>query len=214
MYRALPVINRVLNKKWEEISQSRHESKLRLARSSIETRTPPIRFRHVKLNHKKGQMQEDRYTEIERENRILLEKMTNILQQNRKKRKESQKLSRLSLHRESLTSNLKKRHFDQLKITTENQNLLKRLQDKRATYSVMKWKNENMERRKILNNICEYPYQLNTCVNKSVSPMRRNKFKFRNSSRDMTFTQDNRIGGDNKKKSKLRTRRINKISLL
>lgn len=32
---------------------------------------------------KKTQMLEERYTEIERENRILLEKMTNILQKQR-----------------------------------------------------------------------------------------------------------------------------------
>lgn len=35
---------------------------------------------HLKSKPKKNQMLEERYTEIERENRILLEKMTNILQ--------------------------------------------------------------------------------------------------------------------------------------
>jgi len=40
----------------------------------------PSQFRHLKKKYKKTQMLEDRYTEIERENRILLEKMTNIMQ--------------------------------------------------------------------------------------------------------------------------------------
>jgi hypothetical protein len=40
----------------------------------------PPKFQHLKKKMKKTQMLEERYTEIERENRILLEKMTNILQ--------------------------------------------------------------------------------------------------------------------------------------
>lgn len=39
----------------------------------------PAQFRHLQTKPKKVQMLEERYTEIERENRILLEKMTNIL---------------------------------------------------------------------------------------------------------------------------------------
>lgn len=36
---------------------------------------------HVKVNLKKEQMMEDRYTEIDRDNRILLKKMTEIMKQ-------------------------------------------------------------------------------------------------------------------------------------
>ena len=52
----------------------------------------PAKFKHLKKKLKKTQMLEgnsfqfylvDRYTEIERENRILLEKMTNIMQNNK-----------------------------------------------------------------------------------------------------------------------------------
>jgi len=43
----------------------------------------PPKFQHLKKKMKKTQMLEERYTEIERENRILLEKMTNILQKQR-----------------------------------------------------------------------------------------------------------------------------------
>ena len=35
-------------------------------------------LKHLKVNWKKQQLQEDKFTEIERENRILLEKMRNI----------------------------------------------------------------------------------------------------------------------------------------
>jgi hypothetical protein len=44
-----------------------------------------------------------------------------------------------------------------MKITRENQAILKRLQDKQANYNVAKWQKDDVERQKILKNICEYP---------------------------------------------------------
>ena len=41
--------------------------------------TPPVTLNILKKNPKKNQMVEERYTEIERANRILLEKMSNII---------------------------------------------------------------------------------------------------------------------------------------
>lgn len=58
MFRAQPVVNKFLNKKWGEIDQQIHENKLRFARSSLDSRTPPSRFRHLTLNHKKEQQLE------------------------------------------------------------------------------------------------------------------------------------------------------------
>lgn len=62
MFRAQPIVNKLLNKKWEEKEQLLHESRLRLAKSTLDSRTPPSKFRHLKLNHKKGQQQEGIYT--------------------------------------------------------------------------------------------------------------------------------------------------------
>ena len=44
-----------------------------------------------------------------------------------------------------------------MKITKENQLILKRLQDKSANYNVAKWQRNEDERKKVLKNICEYP---------------------------------------------------------
>lgn len=77
------------------MDQKMHETRIKLVKSSFESRTSTSKFRHVRLNNKKGQLQEgsliyisnddlDRYTEIERENRILMEKMTNIYSKNNK----------------------------------------------------------------------------------------------------------------------------------
>lgn len=58
----------------------------------------------------------------------------------------------------SLNREARKREL--MKITRENQVILKRLQEKKPNYNVTKWAVEDQERRKILHNICEYPYQL------------------------------------------------------
>jgi hypothetical protein len=82
-----------------------------------------------------------------------------------------------------MPSNFKKRQNEMIKITLENQSILKRLQDKQSTYSVSKWKQESVERKKLLRNICEYPYQLDYKRHKSVSPSRRSNMRVRRTSR-------------------------------
>lgn len=65
-----------------------------------------------------------------------------------------------SLNRES-------RKRELMKITMENQQILKRLQDKQPNYNVNKWVKEDDKRREMLNAICEFPYQLHERVNLS-----------------------------------------------
>lgn len=44
-----------------------------------------------------------------------------------------------------------------MKITRENQLILKRLQDKKAHYDVQSWQKDEVKRKRTLANICEYP---------------------------------------------------------
>lgn len=60
--------------------------------------------------------------------------------------------------KKSLNREARKREL--MKITRENQVILKRLQEKKPNYNVTRWAQEDVQRRKILHNICEYPYQL------------------------------------------------------
>ena len=62
------------------------------------------------------------------------------------------------LQKKSLNKDSRKREL--LKITMENQAILRRLQDKQSSYNVGKWVEEEQERKRILKNICEYPYQI------------------------------------------------------
>ena len=125
----------------------------------------------------------ERYTEIERENRILLEKMTNILQNPNgishananlntmqamgatTSVAQSQQLQGMPSaatiqFKKSLNREARKREL--MKITRENQVILKRLQEKKPNYNVTRWAQDDFTRRKLLENICEYPYQLRT----------------------------------------------------
>ena len=54
-----------------------------------------------------------------------------------------------------------------MKITVENQAILRRLQDKQPTYSVTKWNDEFKYIEQIRNNVCEYPYEFGDPANAS-----------------------------------------------
>ena len=56
--------------------------------------------------------------------------------------------------------NREARKRELMKITQENQLILKRLQEKQPHYNVTRWAKEDEGRKRILTNICEYPYVL------------------------------------------------------
>ena len=96
----------------------------------------------------------ERYTEIERENRILLEKMSNIMQ-----KKPSMSTNNIAQQFGKRSKNGDQRRKDLVKITIENQHILKRLQKTHATYSVERWEGEFAAQCKIRDAVCENPYQ-------------------------------------------------------
>lgn len=63
-------------------------------------------------------------------------------------------------YKKSLNRDVRKREL--MKITRENQVMLKRLQEKKPSYNVTQWAQDDQQRRKLLENICEFPYQLQT----------------------------------------------------
>ena len=147
MFRAIPTSNKILARRWEEHQREIHLSKLKGIKASIDSSTPQ-QFRHLRSRLKRQQQMEDRFTEIERENRILLEKMTTIL---------NTKARGTPLPRpKSLNRELRKREL--LRVTAENQALLKRLQEKPASYNVQQWEEDQRRHEETLRLRCEYPY--------------------------------------------------------
>ena len=78
MDRALPEFNTILHKKWIHENKKLHRKKI-IGTSARVDNNPPKAMQYPLIRAKKEQIIEDRCTEIERANRILLERMTNIL---------------------------------------------------------------------------------------------------------------------------------------
>jgi hypothetical protein len=57
MYRAQPVGNRLLHKKWEDHTQELHRRRLRTIKASVDNK-PPRDFIHLRANMKRAQMEE------------------------------------------------------------------------------------------------------------------------------------------------------------
>ncbi|EER19521.1 hypothetical protein Pmar_PMAR012502 [Perkinsus marinus ATCC 50983] len=74
MYRSVPVCNKICARRSNERNKEIHKRKLREMRPAIDTREPEVcHLEHVRVNAKREQLLEERYTEIDRENRILLQ---------------------------------------------------------------------------------------------------------------------------------------------
>eukprot|EP00826_Nyctotherus_ovalis_P022357 TRINITY_DN17365_c0_g1_i2.p2 TRINITY_DN17365_c0_g1~~TRINITY_DN17365_c0_g1_i2.p2 ORF type:complete len:138 (+),score=23.39 TRINITY_DN17365_c0_g1_i2:281-694(+) len=97
-------------------------------------------------------MRVERNTEIERSNRILLERiMTNA-----GSRKKSLNLS----FNRYKSLNVSARRQEITKIAHENQALFKRIQLKKPYYNASQWKKDYRYTRKLVLNMSKYPYQL------------------------------------------------------
>jgi len=157
MDRSIPVSNKLIFKRINERNRQIHLNKLSQIKSSI-NRQPPLSFNHLKVNKKKNQLYETKLTEIERENRILLEKLTNIM-------KAPAKLPAPEKHPRSLNRETRKKEL--VKITIENQAILKRLKEQKSMYDHNSWLNERKRHETYLKNISEYPMSIYTLTTKT-----------------------------------------------
>lgn len=145
--------SKLLERRWREKEQMVHKERVRTVKSALrENFRAPFQHNQAARNAKREAVQERKYSEIERENRILLEKMSHIMQDPKPKLYNPRRFELVSLNRE-------RRKKDLMKITIENQAILRRLQDKQPTYSVQKWDAEFKRNEQIRNNLSEHPYE-------------------------------------------------------
>lgn len=106
---------------------------------------------HVRTNLKREQMLEERYSEIDRENRILLQKMADIMRQpgfSVPKGKDA---------RGPISLNKDYRRQELIRITHENQAILKRIQKAQPVYNHINWEKDHKQSSMYMRNACEYP---------------------------------------------------------
>lgn len=159
MDRAIPVGNKICSRRIQQREQDLHRDRIKNMKSQVDTRTPRVAtLEHVKVNLKKEQMMEDRYTEIDRDNRILLKKMTDIMKQ----QNAPSVTPRGPVSGGPVSLNKDARKKELLRITKENQTILRRIQQAQPVYNHVEWEDEHRKNGSYLKNRCEFPLMLRT----------------------------------------------------
>jgi len=146
----LPTHNKLLQKRWDTTYYNEHRRKVRDVQPMVDTKAPPT-YMHLHLKLKKLQLEEERLATIERDNRILLEKMSYIM------RTRGRVDNRNNYEYKSL--NREKRQRELLRVTKENQAILYRINMRRPEYSHKKWQAQWEENQKFMDNISHYPQE-------------------------------------------------------
>ena len=128
-----------------------HRQRLAHMRPSVDNKPPPT-YQHLRANMKRVQIEEERCSTIERNNRRLLEKMTDIMTKTGPVEATTTSEVRVggSLNREYRKKQLER-------ITTENRDILRRLQACAPQYSHSDWDRGFVENERMVSRICRYP---------------------------------------------------------
>jgi len=139
-----------------------HKQRIRAMKPEIDTMPPEsIGLDHLRNNLKREQMLEERYHEIDRDNRILLQKMSDIMKHPSVKSGGAQTAPQ-SLGRTG-------RKADLQRITQENHAILKRIRQAGPVYNRIEWEEDFRRSGAYLKNSCEYPPQLRQNLQKGKS---------------------------------------------
>mmetsp|Transcript_14806 Transcript_14806/g.28502 ORF Transcript_14806/g.28502 Transcript_14806/m.28502 type:complete len:157 (+) Transcript_14806:273-743(+) len=128
-------MSKLIEAKMRERNDKIHKSKILHMKANVDNKAPK-EFVHLQQNLKKAQLEEDRLSEVEHQNGILLQKLSKIAA-----RKEPQSSSKALKPGEAPppdrvpTLNAVHRKQELQKIAEENQALLKRIQAKQSSKS-------------------------------------------------------------------------------
>lgn len=143
-----PANNKLLKKRWDMSRYDTHRRKVFSAKAVIDNK-PPQTYMHLHLKLKKLQVEEERLATIERDNRILLEKMSFVM------RTRGRVDNRNDYEHKSL--NKTKRQRELLRVTHENQAILKRISSKEPHYNHLQWEDDWQINEGYMDNISKYP---------------------------------------------------------
>lgn len=161
MHRAAPTGSKVCARREHERRQELHRARVKNMKPLVDTTEPTVaHFDHVRINLKKEQLLEERYTEIDRENRILLSKMSTIV----KTAEGTPEKPRRPPGPVSLNQDSRKKEL--LRITRENGAILKRIQQAQPVYNHVIWEDDSRKNKTYLQNCAEYPLVLRSARGK------------------------------------------------
>ncbi|XP_052785251.1 sperm axonemal maintenance protein CFAP97D1-like isoform X1 [Mya arenaria] len=185
----LPSSNKLLQMRWDQTYYKEHRRLVKEAQPMVDTKAPAT-YMHLHLKLKKLQLEEERLATIERDNRILLEKMSYIM------RTRGRVDNRNNYEYKSL--NREKRQRELLRVTKENQAILKRIMLRKPEYSAQKWQNEWEENQAFMDSISHFPKdwwleEKNATMNSSRTSLARSR-TFNNGDRQKTFEENSPYG--------------------
>jgi len=133
--------NRLIAERMESSKHDKHLRALQRTRCMVDNRAPK-EHKHLQDKPKTKKLQEDRATEIQLENRILLQKMLNLDVKQTEFSAEAQTNQRAQTR--SLNSVVRRKELS--RVTEKNHQMLKRLQDAKGVYNVRSWEDEEVDR--------------------------------------------------------------------
>jgi hypothetical protein len=157
-----PCCNRLLEMRWDTILRKKHLMKLAAVKATVDFK-PPKPYKHLQTNFKKIQMQQgilmltDRQREINRNNKILLERMSNIMFL------EAHNPEIHQTRANRIVNNDHVRQTRQMKISLENkvmifnQKLCDRLETQQTLYNHYKLLDDRAKNLQYLQNISSFP---------------------------------------------------------
>ncbi|XP_033003595.1 uncharacterized protein CFAP97D2 [Lacerta agilis] len=144
----LPCGNKYLQQKWDKATYEEHKRKIQTTKPVVDTSTPRT-YGHLHLKLRKLKLEKDRLSIIERENCLLLEKMSCIM------RTKGRIDNKNEYEAKSLNRERREREF--LKVSQENQAILERIMNCKPQYTVQKWNEEWQKAENYMNSIARYP---------------------------------------------------------
>jgi len=151
-----PANNKLLKQRWDQSRFDTHRKKVLSAKAVIDNR-PPRTLMHLHCKLKKLQMEEERLATVERDNRILMEKMSFIMRTRGRVDNTNDYVPK--------SLNKTKRQRELLRITHENQAILKRIMSKEPHYHHRQWLDEWRVNQQYMSNIAKYPVSWKTQAN-------------------------------------------------
>jgi len=133
--------NRLIAQRMESNKHDKHLRALQRARCLVDNQAPK-EHKHLQEKLKTKKLQEDRATEIQLENRVLLQKMLNI--DVKQTDLNGDAIANQRVQSRSLNSGVQRKELS--RITERNHQMLKRLQGARGTYNVRTWEDEEVDR--------------------------------------------------------------------
>jgi len=152
-FREQKVASRVCDQKWHERTTRLHQQKLLNTKSSIDNKPPPQQP-HMYLRLKKAALEEERQSKIERDNRILVKRMTEIMQRSAI---ETRNTAPMPGGGRVKSLNAERRHRELVKVTAENQALLRRIQQKGPTYNHLQWEQDRSKNEDYIARLARHP---------------------------------------------------------